>query len=212
MMVWVIAPTLRNSKWGPFLDYWRELLARYPEIPALQKQVQEGEARLAELSPSETEVRLSADIQLSGRLAELGQDLVSQGRVGALINAKPTDRRALLEECEAIARLADAFRRKAHRGKDRALRLIRRADFVAKHVAVARLDPCQPGHPVDQRRIVQARPLRVRLGTCLRRCTDRAGTSIDRPATSGDASRFGWPLGELLSNTGRHASPGKTNP
>ena len=30
-----LAPTLRNSKWGPFLDYWRELLARHPEIPAL---------------------------------------------------------------------------------------------------------------------------------------------------------------------------------
>ncbi|MBI2928982.1 MAG: hypothetical protein HYY24_25235 [Verrucomicrobia bacterium] len=30
-----LAPTLRNSKWGPFLDYWRELLARHPELPAL---------------------------------------------------------------------------------------------------------------------------------------------------------------------------------
>jgi hypothetical protein len=30
-----LAPTLRNSKWGPFLDYWRELLARHPEVPAL---------------------------------------------------------------------------------------------------------------------------------------------------------------------------------
>ncbi len=30
-----LAPTLRNSKWGPFLDYWRELLARHPEVPTL---------------------------------------------------------------------------------------------------------------------------------------------------------------------------------
>lgn len=30
-----LAPTLRNSKWGPFLDYWRELIARNPEIPRL---------------------------------------------------------------------------------------------------------------------------------------------------------------------------------
>ena len=30
-----LAPTLRNSKWGPFLDYWRELLARHPEVPRL---------------------------------------------------------------------------------------------------------------------------------------------------------------------------------
>lgn len=30
-----LAPTLRNSKWGPFLDYWRELIARHPEIPQL---------------------------------------------------------------------------------------------------------------------------------------------------------------------------------
>ncbi len=30
-----LAPTLRNSKWGPFLDLWRELLARHPEIPSL---------------------------------------------------------------------------------------------------------------------------------------------------------------------------------
>ncbi len=30
-----LAPTLRNSKWGPFLDYWRELIARHPEIPRL---------------------------------------------------------------------------------------------------------------------------------------------------------------------------------
>jgi len=26
---------LRNSKWGPFLDYWRELLARHPDLPQL---------------------------------------------------------------------------------------------------------------------------------------------------------------------------------
>ena len=30
-----LAPTLRNSKWGPFLDYWRELLARHPDLPGL---------------------------------------------------------------------------------------------------------------------------------------------------------------------------------
>ncbi len=30
-----LAATLRNSKWGPFLDYWRELLARHPDLPAL---------------------------------------------------------------------------------------------------------------------------------------------------------------------------------
>ena len=30
-----LAPTLRNSKWGPYLDYWGELLARHPEIPRL---------------------------------------------------------------------------------------------------------------------------------------------------------------------------------
>lgn len=30
-----LSPVLRNSKWGPFLDYWRELLARHPEIPSL---------------------------------------------------------------------------------------------------------------------------------------------------------------------------------
>ena len=30
-----LAPVLRNSKWGPFLDYWRELLARHPELPGL---------------------------------------------------------------------------------------------------------------------------------------------------------------------------------
>ncbi len=26
---------LRNSKWGPFLNYWHELLARHPELPGL---------------------------------------------------------------------------------------------------------------------------------------------------------------------------------
>lgn len=30
-----LAPTLRNSKWGPFLDFWRELLAKCPELPRL---------------------------------------------------------------------------------------------------------------------------------------------------------------------------------
>ena len=30
-----LSPVLRNSKWGPFLDYWRELLARHPELPGL---------------------------------------------------------------------------------------------------------------------------------------------------------------------------------
>ncbi|PWU09069.1 MAG: hypothetical protein C5B50_28390 [Verrucomicrobia bacterium] len=30
-----LAPVLRNSKWGPFLDYWKELLAKYPDIPRL---------------------------------------------------------------------------------------------------------------------------------------------------------------------------------
>ena len=34
------------------------------------------EARLAELDPDTTEVRVDADIQLSGRLAELGQPLI----------------------------------------------------------------------------------------------------------------------------------------
>ena len=29
-----LSPVLRNSKWGPFLDYWRELLARHPDLPA----------------------------------------------------------------------------------------------------------------------------------------------------------------------------------
>lgn len=28
-----LSPVLRNSKWGPFLDYWRELLARHPDLP-----------------------------------------------------------------------------------------------------------------------------------------------------------------------------------
>lgn len=30
-----LSPVLRNSKWGPFLDYWHELLARHPELPGL---------------------------------------------------------------------------------------------------------------------------------------------------------------------------------
>ncbi len=30
-----LSPVLRNSKWGPFLDYWRELLTRHPELPTL---------------------------------------------------------------------------------------------------------------------------------------------------------------------------------
>lgn len=30
-----LAPTLRNSRWGPFLDMWRELLRRHPTIPQL---------------------------------------------------------------------------------------------------------------------------------------------------------------------------------
>jgi hypothetical protein len=30
-----LAPVLRNSKWGAFLDYWRELLARHPDIARL---------------------------------------------------------------------------------------------------------------------------------------------------------------------------------
>lgn len=29
-----LSPVLRNSKWGPFLDYWRELLGRHPDLPA----------------------------------------------------------------------------------------------------------------------------------------------------------------------------------
>ncbi|MFB3891420.1 MAG: hypothetical protein ACE15C_05280 [Phycisphaerae bacterium] len=28
-------PVLRNGKWGPFLDMWREMIARYPSIPDL---------------------------------------------------------------------------------------------------------------------------------------------------------------------------------
>lgn len=28
-------PALRNSRWGPFLDFWREILERYPAIPDL---------------------------------------------------------------------------------------------------------------------------------------------------------------------------------
>src|SRR2546427_8044836 len=30
-----LAPTLRNSKWGPFLDYWKELLQKFPGIAQL---------------------------------------------------------------------------------------------------------------------------------------------------------------------------------
>ena len=30
-----LAPTLRNSKWGPFLDFWQELLAKHPNIGQL---------------------------------------------------------------------------------------------------------------------------------------------------------------------------------
>jgi len=30
-----LSAVLRNSKWGPFLDYWKELLALHPEIPRL---------------------------------------------------------------------------------------------------------------------------------------------------------------------------------
>jgi hypothetical protein len=30
-----LSPVLRNSKWGPFLDYWRELIARHPDLPEL---------------------------------------------------------------------------------------------------------------------------------------------------------------------------------
>lgn len=30
-----LAPVLRNSKWGPFLDMWRELLQKHPTIPDL---------------------------------------------------------------------------------------------------------------------------------------------------------------------------------
>jgi hypothetical protein len=30
-----LSAVLRNSKWGPFLDYWRELMERHPAIPQL---------------------------------------------------------------------------------------------------------------------------------------------------------------------------------
>ena len=30
-----LAPVLRNSRWGPFLDMWQERLERYPNIPQL---------------------------------------------------------------------------------------------------------------------------------------------------------------------------------
>jgi hypothetical protein len=30
-----LAPTLRNSRWGPFLDMWQELLQKHPRIPQL---------------------------------------------------------------------------------------------------------------------------------------------------------------------------------
>lgn len=30
-----LSAVLRNSKWGPFLDYWRELLVRHPDLPGL---------------------------------------------------------------------------------------------------------------------------------------------------------------------------------
>lgn len=30
-----LAPTLRNSRWGPFLDMWQELLRQHPTIPQL---------------------------------------------------------------------------------------------------------------------------------------------------------------------------------
>jgi hypothetical protein len=30
-----LAPTLRNSKWGPFLDYWKELVQKFPAIAQL---------------------------------------------------------------------------------------------------------------------------------------------------------------------------------
>jgi hypothetical protein len=30
-----LSPVLRNSKWGPFLDYWRELLGRHPDLHGL---------------------------------------------------------------------------------------------------------------------------------------------------------------------------------
>jgi hypothetical protein len=30
-----LSPVVRNSRFGPFLDFWQELLARYPDIPTL---------------------------------------------------------------------------------------------------------------------------------------------------------------------------------
>ncbi|MBI5525174.1 MAG: hypothetical protein HY897_02490 [Deltaproteobacteria bacterium] len=30
-----LAAALRNSKWGPFLDYWKEMIAKFPGIPKL---------------------------------------------------------------------------------------------------------------------------------------------------------------------------------
>lgn len=30
-----LSAVLRNSKWGPFLDYWREILTRHPDLPGL---------------------------------------------------------------------------------------------------------------------------------------------------------------------------------
>ncbi len=30
-----LSPVLRNSKWGPFLDFWHELMERFPSIPSL---------------------------------------------------------------------------------------------------------------------------------------------------------------------------------
>jgi hypothetical protein len=30
-----LSAVLRNSKWGPFLDYWREILERHPDLPGL---------------------------------------------------------------------------------------------------------------------------------------------------------------------------------
>jgi hypothetical protein len=30
-----LSAVLRNSKWGPFLDYWRELTAQHPDLPGL---------------------------------------------------------------------------------------------------------------------------------------------------------------------------------
>ncbi len=39
-----LAPFLRNGRWGDFLDLWRELLVRYPSIPAL---VEENDCHLS---------------------------------------------------------------------------------------------------------------------------------------------------------------------